>query len=337
MHRLLAVLLCSCAGAAALPQVAGATLVYDKNVTSRTPSVYVANDDATGARRIGAGYDPDISPDGRTVVWSSTSFASPKLFVSPTGTPKPAVLLTSWRGNGTLAWSPDSATVATVTGPELGARRLVIADVTDGSTTTVATGYFGGMSFSPDGGRLVYAKGTKDDFRFDLYLYDLSTGATTRLTTDRKAGFPLWGPRTIVFSRLVDASVRRYGPKSELYTFDLDRGTFKRLTNQAVAQLLFGLSPTAFSADGTRLLGQFTGQDTSYTQVINPATGKVRTLGQATENGWQGLALSRDGRTVLASTGGADPSNRHDIITVPYAGGRAKVLVRNSFNADWNR
>jgi hypothetical protein len=71
--------------------------------------------------------------------------------------------------------------------------------------------------------------------------------------------------------------------------------------------------------------------------VVNPKTGKVRTLGRAAEDGYEGLALSRDGRTVLAATGGADPSNRHDIITVPYAGGRAKVLVRNSFNADWNR
>ncbi len=337
MHRLLAVLLSSSAVALVLPQAAGATLVYDKNVTTPQPSVYVAKDDASGARRIGAGYDPEISPDGKTVVWSSTSFAAPKLFVSPTGTPKPAVLLTNWRGNGMLAWSPDSATVATITGPELGARKLVIADVTNGSTTTVARGYFGGMSFSPDGDQLIYAKGTKDDFRFDLYLYDLATRGTIRLTTDRKAASPLWGPRTIVFSRLIDASVRRYGPKAELYTFDLTQGTFKRLTNQPVGQLLFGLGATEFSADGTRLLGQFTGQDTSYTQVVNPATGKVRTLGSPTENGWQGLALSRDGRTVLAATGGADPSNRHDVITVPYAGGRPTVLVRNSFNADWNR
>ncbi len=336
MRRALAVLLVT-VPAAALPGAAHATLVYDKNVTTPKPSVYVAKNDATGAKRVGAGYDPDLSPDGATVVWAGNDFAKPQLFVSPTGTPNPTVLLSNWRGNGLLAWSPDSATIATTTGPELGARKLVIAKVPEGSTTTVASGYFGGASFSPDGSQLIYAKGLKDDFKYDLYLYDVASAATTRLTSDRKANAPLWGPRTIVFSRLVDASVRRYGPKSELYTYDLGAKRFKRLTNQPVGQLLFGLSATEFSSDGTRLLGQFTGQDTSYTQTVDPATGKVRTLGDATENGWQGQALSQDGRTVLAATGGADPSNRHDIITVPYAGGPAKVLVRRSFNADWDR
>lgn len=70
---------------------------------------------------------------------------------------------------------------------------------------------------------------------------------------------------------------------------------------------------------------------------MNPATGKVRTLGKAEETGLQGLTLSRDGKTVLAATGGFDPSSRHDIVTVPYAGGTPKVIVRNSFDADWNR
>ncbi len=335
MRRALCVLLV-CAPAV-VPSVAVATLVYDKNVTTASPSVYVANDDATGARRIGSGSDPDLSPDGETVVWAGRSYASPKLYASPTAGPKPRILLSAWRGNGTLAWSPDSASVATVTGPEIGASKLVVVDVAGGAKTTVASGFFGGASFSPDGGQLIYAKNTQDKFTYDLYLFDRSTGTTRRLTSDRKSGFPVWGPRTIVFSRFIDASSRRYGPKSELYTFDLSNGRFKRLTNQPVGELLFGLTATQFSADGSRLLAQFGGQDTSYTQVIDPQTGRVRTLGRASENGFEGQALSRDGRTVLAATGGADPSSRHDIITVPYVGGRARVLVRNSFNADWNR
>lgn len=337
MRRAVAVLVLSLPFAALVPGTASATLAYDKNVATPSPSVYIANDDATGAKRIGAGSDPDLSPDGKTVVWAGRSFASPKLYVSPTDAAKPRILLTQWRGTGMLAWAPDSASVATVTGPEIGAGKLVVVNVADGTQTTVATGYFGGVSFSPDGGQLVYAKNTKDAFVYDLYLYDLRTGATQRLTSDRKSGFPVWGPRTIVFSRFIDASARRYGPKSELYTFNLAKGTFKRLTNQPVAQLLFGLTATEFSADGNRLLAQFGGQDTSFTQVVNPQTGRVRTLGKAAENGFEGQALSHDGRTVLAATGGADPSSRHDIVTVPYAGGPAKVLVRNAFNADWDR
>ena len=39
---------------------------------------------------------------------------------------------------------------------------------------------------------------------------------------------------------------------------------------------------------------------------------------------------------VLATTGGFDPSGRHDIVTVPYAGGPPKVLVRDGFLPSWN-
>jgi hypothetical protein len=40
---------------------------------------------------------------------------------------------------------------------------------------------------------------------------------------------------------------------------------------------------------------------------------------------------------VLASTGGPDPSNRSNVVTIPYAGGKPKVLARNADLPDWNR
>lgn len=337
MRRPLASFVAALLAGIALPAAAQATLVYDKNVTSTHPSVYVAHDDASSPRRLGPGQSPDLSPDGSAVVWTGADPARPTLLVSPTAAAAPRTLVGDFRGFGVLDWSPDSRSVVTVTGPEIKAKRLVLVDVATGAQKTIATGFFGGVSFSPAGDALVFARGAKDNFRYDLYRYDLATAATTPLTADHRAGTSLWGPRSIVFTRLVDASVRRYGPKGELYTIRPDGRGLKRLTHQKVGALLFGLTPTQFSADGTRLLAQFGGQDTSYAQVVDPATGRVRTLGRAQEIGYAGYALSRDGRAVLAATGGFDPGNRHDIVTVPYAGGRARVLVRNSFVADWNR
>ena len=70
---------------------------------------------------------------------------------------------------------------------------------------------------------------------------------------------------------------------------------------------------------------------------MNPKTGKVRALSRDSENGFVAADLTADGTTVLGATGGADPSNKHNVVTMPYAGGKPKVLVRRAFDPDWNR
>ena len=68
--------------------------------------------------------------------------------------------------------------------------------------------------------------------------------------------------------------------------------------------LLTGLVPTAWSADGSRLLTQFGGQDTTYAVTVSPATGRERIVGKASQ-GIVATGLSRDGSTILGYTGGA--------------------------------
>jgi hypothetical protein len=110
----------------------------------------------------------------------------------------------------------------------------------------------------------------------------------------------------------------------------------RRVTTTKVPFLLSGLDPVAWSADGTRLLAEFGGQDTSYAETVDPATGVARKVGRA-RDGIVGYDLSADGSTILATTGGYDPSDAHDVVTIPYAGGRPTVLVRDAFSPDWTR
>jgi hypothetical protein len=49
-----------------------------------------------------------------------------------------------------------------------------------------------------------------------------------------------------------------------------------------------------------------------------------------------GFDIAADGTTLLAQTGGLDPARRHDIVTIPYAGGKAKTLVKNAAFPDWS-
>jgi hypothetical protein len=159
-----------------------------------------------------------------------------------------------------------------------------------------------------------------------------------RLTRDRRSLSPLWGPTgKVVFVRLVDAKRRKYAPKNELYLMSADGTGMRRLTRTRVGQLLFGLTPTGWSADGTRLLAEFGGQDTSYAETVNPATGAHRPVVKPAENGFVGTDLTADGSTILGATGGYEPQTRHDVVAIPYAGGTMTVLARNALEPDWNR
>jgi Tol biopolymer transport system component len=337
------ILVCTLAIAAVLPAPAHATLVYSKNPIHS--SVWVAADDGSGARRLASGSAPRISPDGLTVAFSvvgdQRSYRPDLMLVPADGSAPPRVLSKAWRDTFTFAWSPDSKTIATVVGPEIGTKRLVLIDVATGAQRTVARGEFGGVSFSPAGDQIVYSRALQTDRyppRSDVYRAALAGGAPVRLTRDRRSLSPLWGPTgKVVFVKLVDAKRRKYAPRNELYLMSTDGTGARRLTTTRVGQLLQGLTPTEWSADGTRLLAEFGGQDTSYAETVNPVTGAHRPVVRPAEDGFVGTDLTADGSTILGATGGYEPQTKHDVVAIPYAGGRMTVLARNALEPDWNR
>jgi hypothetical protein len=335
-------LVCALA-AAALPASAHATLVYSKNPLHS--SVWVAADDGSGARRLASGSAPKISPDGLTVAYMVIGNAKtyrPDLMVVPAdGSAPPRLLAKGWRDSFSFAWSPDSKTIATIVGPELGAKRLALIDAATGTQRTIARGAFAGLSFSPAGDQLVYGRDARPD-RYppvsDVYRAAVAGGAPVRLTHDRVSLSPLWGPTgKVVYVRLIDAKRRRFAPKNELYLMSPDGTGIRRLTTTRVGQLLQGLTPIAWSGDGGRLLAEFGGQDTSFAETVNPVTGAHRPVTKRVENGFVGADLSADGSTILVTSGGYEPSAKHDVVTVPYGGGTPTVLARNALEPDWNR
>jgi hypothetical protein len=86
------------------------------------------------------------------------------------------------------------------------------------------------------------------------------------------------------------------------------------------------------------MLAVFTGQDVQVGFTVAMASGKTRALSMDFESGTVGFDLSRDGRMILAHTGGPDPGAHHDVIKVPYArGGKPKVIVEDAAYPDWTR
>lgn len=332
-----------------VPAAAQATLAYVKNPLH--PTVFAAADDGSGAKKLVAGSNPHVSPDGQIVALlkQGTSLkAKPEMVLAPAdASAPPTVLVKGWRQPEVFAWSPDSKLVVAVLGPELGKQRLVLIDTATGAQRTIANGFFNGVSFSPSGGEIVYAMAGSEKFppRSDLYRIEvLPPGAVpvkavvpVRLTKDHNSAYPLWGPQKIVFVKTLDAKKRKYGPKNELYLMNPSGKGVKRLTHTKVDPLLQGLFPTAWSASGNQLLAEFEGQDTSYAVKVNPKTGGEKPVSKSGEQGFVGTALSSDGKFVLGYTGGFDPGSGHDVVSFPYSGGKRKVLVKNAFLPDWSR
>jgi hypothetical protein len=331
----------------AFPAAASATLSYVKDPFKTM--IFVANDYGSGARKVEKGHNPHVAPDGGSVAYlhEGPKNAQELKLAPATGGPG-KTLMTNFREASSLAWSPDSKTIAALRGPEIGKRNLVLIDVASGKQTVIASGFFNGFSFSPDGAELVYALSQSENYppRSDVFrievpipgVVNVRAPEPVRLTRDHRSSDPLWGPEKIVFVKTVEGKKRRYGPKNELFLMNPQGKGVKRLTNTKVPPLLQGLFPTDWSADGNRLLAEFQGQDTSYAVVVNPRTGAQRPVAGTGESGFVGTDLSAEGGLVLGFNGGFDPGLRnHKVQTVPYSGGKPKTLVKNAFEPSWSR
>ena len=332
-----------------IPATSEATLVFTRNPLN--PSVFVAKDDGSAARRVGSGSNPRVSPDGKTIVFyrSGKGNQPAALMIAAASGGAPRKLAAGLQNPFVFAWSPDSARIAVLLGPEVGAQRLTTIDIATGTRQTIASGFFSGASFSSQGSeQLIYASAESESFppRSDVYRIDLlPPGAVSvapvqpqPLTSDHRSFSPLWGPSNrIVFVKQLGAKQRKYGPKNDLFLMKPDGSEVKRLTRTKVGSLLFGLSPTEWSANGRRLLAEFGGQDTSYAVTVNPKTGAERALTKEREVGFVGAALSFNGKVVLGSLGGFEPGPGHKVVSIPYTGGKPRVLARNASEPDWSR
>jgi Tol biopolymer transport system component len=331
----------------ALPATAGATLSYVKFPFNAT--VFVANDDGSGARKVETGNNPRVAPDGLSVAYLHEGPRNAQeLKIAPaTGGPGKTVM-TNLREAFYVTWSPDSKTIAALRGSELGKRNLVLIDVATGLQSVVASGFFSGFSFSPDGTEIAYAVAQSEKYppRSDVFRFpvpipgvvNVRAPEPVRLTSDHNSSQPLWGPQKIVFVKAVEGKKRRYGGKNELFLMNpLGKGV-KRLTHTKVDPLLQGLFPTEWSANGSRLLAEFEGQDTSYAVLVNPKTGAQKPVAGTGEQGFVGTDLSSDGSLVLGFNGGFDPGLRnHKVQTVPTTGGKPKTLVKEAIEPSWSR
>jgi Tol biopolymer transport system component len=321
----------------AIPAAANATLTYTKGNTK--PKVYIAENNGTGAKSIGAGRNSRISPDGETVIYERETKQGSEMRLYSVAVKKGERLLNPWTETFVFAWSPDSTKIAALTGPLNGPQTLLVIDTATMKRTKIATGYFNGVSFSPTSEEVVY--GVAPTFAYPpkstLYREGIDGSGKVALSHDKISAYPLWGPKgQIVFARQLGAKSRKYGPANQLFVMNEDGEQISQVTHTKVDPLAQGLTPVAFSANGARLLAEFGGQDQGYGVAVSLVTGGEKKLTDDPETGFQGSALSADGLTILGTTGlGFGPSHPK-IVTMPWGGGPEKLLVANAYFPSWS-
>jgi Tol biopolymer transport system component len=324
---------------------AHATVAFEKSAASFHPTIWVAEDNGAGARRLAtlSGEQPLIAPDGSAVIFQSLpAHGSSALELVPTAGGALTALASPEVNMYQTAWSPDSKTIVTALGTTPEHERLVLIDVATRSSRVIARGNFQGVSFSPDSTQLAYSRAPNDRVfptSSDIYTVPVAGGTPLRITSNQRSTSPVWGPTQIAFARSFKARARREdAPKSNVWLMSPDGSRARQLTRQRAPFLLSGPAPLAWSASGAQLLAEFGGQDTSYGEGVNPSTGAVHTFSPKKSIALQLVAagISRDGSTVLGATGGFDPSSAHNVVTVPFAGGPLTVVARNAFAPSWN-
>ncbi|HEX4305367.1 MAG TPA: hypothetical protein VHZ54_04980 [Solirubrobacterales bacterium] len=321
----------------ALPAVANATLSYTKGI--QKPRVYVAEDNGKGARQVGIGTNSHVSPNGEWVAYErESSSGTSELRLYQVDIHKSERLLNPWAESFVFAWSPDSTKLAAVTGGVRGKRTLLVIDAKSMKREKVAKGYFNGASFSPESDELVYGVSqTENTLKSDIFRYTLGGAAPKALTRGKVSAYPLWGPQDqIVFAQITNPKKPSEVPTSQLFSMDSEGQRISQLSHTKIGPLSQGLTPTAWSANGARLLTEYGGEDQSYAVALSVVTGTEKKLTKDPETGLQGSALSPDGTTVLGTVGlGFGGESSPKVVTVPWGGGPEKVLVPGGYQPSW--
>ena len=94
--------------------------------------------------------------------------------------------------------------------------------------------------------------------------------------------------------------------------------------------------PLGFSGDGKRLLTEFVGQDTSEAWAVQIPSGRARPV--RVRAGLSSAAHLARRLAPAGHEGGARRARREgdSVVTVPFAGGAATLLVAHAAQPSWN-
>ncbi|HXB15881.1 MAG TPA: hypothetical protein VNV44_09080 [Solirubrobacteraceae bacterium] len=327
----------------------GAMAYVTSSEAQPEPQIWSADAKGAEAKRLGPGDQPLIAPDGVTVaagLFGTGREKGPSLALYPTWGAPPATFGNLTLANATpLAWSQDSrylAVMLTSTAIKGFAKKsgLAILDTQTGSLRTIASGIIYGASFAPDGSdRIAFGRASAQTLSAKVNVYVAGPGSAglRRVTGDGRSLNPIWDPSKPNFIAYDRERLRRNdAPAYQIWLRRLSGGAPRPLTSIRVRSLVSGLIPLGFSRDGSRLLAESVGQDTSEAWTVSVRSRRARPV-RVKGKPVVGAAISTDGSRLLVAEGGLEgPAEGDNVITVPFSGGAPTLLVAHAAQPSWN-
>jgi len=257
---------------------------------------------------------PDISPDGKRVVFVSNRGGHANIWIMRSDGGEPKNLTHDQGDNDSPSWSPDGKRIAFQSTRLDGRMRIFLMNADGTGQHMVGPNPGTRAAWSPDGKRIAY-QATRESMS-GIYVLDIADGSERRLTAPGTRCFdPAWSQdgRKIVHARESKPSA------SQLFLMDTDGGNVQQLTHSA---FLTAGAP-AWSPDGARIAfnGSFGKHRAIFLMKIDGA--EISRLTAA--EGDQGEASwSRDGRRIFFES---DAAGNSDIFSMPVPPGSGRRLT----------
>ncbi|MCC6831397.1 MAG: PD40 domain-containing protein [Thermoleophilia bacterium] len=333
----------------AVPATGQATIAFQKP-TGTGDRIHLANDDGGGAHVLAArGTNAVISPDGTRLAYQP---------LRGSAGPGPVRILTIAGGSVVASgqicrnmpvWSPDGTRLVCVTETATAAgfvsgEGLALIDAATGARTTLVRApgnQVDSVDWSPDGTRIAYSAGRFGSTTSNVYVADPAS-MPARILAVRDATGPVWGPARIAVTRYARRRVRIGGQPStvihsQIWTVNPGGGGARRLTSVPPGPFLItGPFASAWTPDGTTVIGSIGGDDHSVPITVNAASGAVRRLGSSRVIAYP-EAVSADGRTLLMNEDFIAGAGRLRLVGI--GGRRGRIILRGistvSVTANW--